>query len=162
MDKYSFILGCRISDFRRLNGFTQKDFAARVGVSLGFISKLECGLKSPTIETLIKIANILGVPVDWLFHDAASTDSWSKTWLIAVAQLSRRHRMAQMRKAAAALDEICEKIAPVHAFIQESIPEDQNNIVFWKALFLLQMAEAIEKERKAKSSEAEKSGNATL
>lgn len=162
MYKYSFILGCRISDFRRLNGFTQKDFSARVGVSPGFISKLECGLKSPTLETLFKIANILGVPVGWLFHDATSTDSWSKTWLITVAQLSRQHRMAQMRKAADALDEICEKVEPVHAFVQEWVPGDQKDTILWKVLLLLQIAEAIEKVQKAKSSKAEKSGNSTL
>ncbi|MEL7657663.1 MAG: helix-turn-helix transcriptional regulator [Bacillota bacterium] len=159
MYKNSFILGCRISDFRRLNGFTQKDLAGRVEVSVGFISKLECGLKLPTFETLYQIANALGVPIGWLFYDAASINDRSKTWLVSVAQLSRRRRIAKMREAAAVLDEICEKVEPINAFIQKWMPQNPKGTSFWKVMLVLQMAELIEKEQQSELSETEKSGD---
>jgi transcriptional regulator with XRE-family HTH domain len=53
-------LGARISLFRRIKGMGQKDLAAKVGVDFTYISKLESNERTPSLETLRKIAAALG------------------------------------------------------------------------------------------------------
>lgn len=50
-----------IRKIRRLKGLTQAELSKRSGVSQSQISSIELGQKSPTIETLQKIANALCV-----------------------------------------------------------------------------------------------------
>jgi DNA-binding XRE family transcriptional regulator len=50
-----------IRDARKKSGFTQKEFADRMGVSQQVISRLEKGeVDNPTIDTLSKIADVAG------------------------------------------------------------------------------------------------------
>lgn len=44
-------------------GITQKHLAALSGVSLIAIKKIESRVKSPTINTLIKLTNVLGLEI---------------------------------------------------------------------------------------------------
>jgi DNA-binding XRE family transcriptional regulator len=54
-------VGILIRDARKKSGFTQKEFAARMGVSQQVISRLEKGeVDNPTIDTLCKIADVAG------------------------------------------------------------------------------------------------------
>lgn len=46
--------------------FTQEDLAREVGVSTTLISDYESGKKQPRINTAVKLANALGVNIDWL------------------------------------------------------------------------------------------------
>ena len=54
-------VGLLIRDARKKSGFTQKEFADRMGVSQQVISRLEKGeVDNPTIDTLSKIADVAG------------------------------------------------------------------------------------------------------
>lgn len=51
---------------------TQSALADQIGVKKGFMSEVISGKKSPSVETLIAIADALKVPVGDLFDDAAA------------------------------------------------------------------------------------------
>ena len=56
--------GETVKRLRLLSGLTQKQLASEAGVALNTVKNLESGkLKNPTLNTLIKIADALGVSV---------------------------------------------------------------------------------------------------
>lgn len=68
------LLGRRIRDERKKRTYTQEQLAELVGVSDAYIGQIERGERNPTLETLIKIANQLGVTIDYLLHDSLVPD----------------------------------------------------------------------------------------
>lgn len=59
-----YLIGKRIRELRVQNKITQEDLAEQIDLSVSYISYVENGKKKPSLETLIRIANILGVTVD--------------------------------------------------------------------------------------------------
>jgi transcriptional regulator with XRE-family HTH domain len=60
-------LGTLIRRRRRELGLTQGEIARRAGLSIGFISQLERGLVSPSLSSMVSIADALGkAPGDFL------------------------------------------------------------------------------------------------
>lgn len=56
--------GETVKRLRLLSGLTQKQLASEAGVALNTVKNLESGkLKNPTLNTLIKIADALGVSI---------------------------------------------------------------------------------------------------
>jgi DNA-binding XRE family transcriptional regulator len=54
-------IGLNIRDVRKSAGFTQKELAARMGVTQQLVSRLESGeYENPTIETLSRVADVVG------------------------------------------------------------------------------------------------------
>ena len=62
------IVGTNIAYYRKLAGYSQKEFAKRAGLKLVTIGTLECGLSGTTIKTLKKIADKLRVTPEQLVH----------------------------------------------------------------------------------------------
>jgi transcriptional regulator with XRE-family HTH domain len=57
-------MGSRI---RALRGkVLQKEFAVRIGISQGQLSKIESGRLAPTVEILARLANEFGKSLDWI------------------------------------------------------------------------------------------------
>ncbi|EFA26634.1 DNA-binding helix-turn-helix protein [Pediococcus acidilactici 7_4] len=56
----------RLKSARKLKHFTQLDLANRLDVSKGTVSAYEQGLSYPSLETLVKICNILDTSADYL------------------------------------------------------------------------------------------------
>lgn len=56
----------RLKDLRKQAGLTQVDVAERLGVSQPAYASWERGVKKPTQENLVKIAQTLNVSVDYL------------------------------------------------------------------------------------------------
>ena len=48
---------------RKVRKITQKDLAAKVEVDKTYISKLERGLRKPSLEVAINLANMLEIPM---------------------------------------------------------------------------------------------------
>jgi transcriptional regulator with XRE-family HTH domain len=61
-------LGNRIRHLRNRAGITQAQLAERVDISPEFMSRLERGLKAPSLDTAQKMANALGATLSELFH----------------------------------------------------------------------------------------------
>ena len=62
-------VGQRIKSARRARGLTQDGLADRLDLSTQYISVLERGVKPPSLETLVLIANELEVSADELLQD---------------------------------------------------------------------------------------------
>ena len=60
-------LGAMIRERRREMGLTQKDLADDIGVSDGYIARIEIGGRSPGSKTLIKISEVLQIPLSDIF-----------------------------------------------------------------------------------------------
>ena len=52
-----------IIDARRASGLTQKELSERTGIAQGDISKLENGNANPSLRTLQRLANAMGMVV---------------------------------------------------------------------------------------------------
>lgn len=63
-------LGKRIAFFRSQSHLTQEDFACEVHLSRQYISQLETAACRPSLETIVEIANTLGVSTDDLLVDS--------------------------------------------------------------------------------------------
>ncbi|TMS56683.1 helix-turn-helix domain-containing protein [Imbroritus primus] len=56
----------RLAEHRKLNGLTLEELARRASLTKSYLSKLERGLSSPTLATVLKLAEALNVTVDQL------------------------------------------------------------------------------------------------
>lgn len=56
----------RLKTLREDKGFTQQHLSEVLNVSSGAVSHYENGTREPTIETLIRMADVLNVSVDYL------------------------------------------------------------------------------------------------
>lgn len=67
---YSFLtIGKKVRKLRLKNNMSQVDLAFLIDVSPSYIGYLEKGLKSMSLETLIKVANVFKVTTDMLLSD---------------------------------------------------------------------------------------------
>ncbi|MFX0199033.1 MAG: helix-turn-helix domain-containing protein [Candidatus Hodarchaeota archaeon] len=60
------VLRSRIVETREQRGMNQAKLAEKTGITPAAISQIEKGLRVPTIPVLRRIANILGVTIDYL------------------------------------------------------------------------------------------------
>lgn len=68
--KFNKDIGKRIKEIRQQKGISLKDFESRDhAIDRSNLSKIESGLKSPTLYTLYKIALILEVDMEIFFKD---------------------------------------------------------------------------------------------
>lgn len=58
-------IGKNIQRFRKERKLTQEELAKRIGISKSHMSKIEIDNKKPSMEILIKLANILNIPLDY-------------------------------------------------------------------------------------------------
>ncbi|MFV3077998.1 helix-turn-helix domain-containing protein [Niveispirillum fermenti] len=63
------IIASSIHATRRRKGMTLAELAERTDMDKGYLSRVEHGQKSPSVGTLLKIAEALGVPVGHLFGE---------------------------------------------------------------------------------------------
>jgi len=61
-------LGLQIKKIRESKNLTQQKLADKVGVHLTYIGNIEIGAKQPSLQTLFRIAEKLGVKVSDLFR----------------------------------------------------------------------------------------------
>ncbi len=61
-------IGEKISELRKLNKLTQRDFAEKLNVSDKVISKWETGKSLPNVETMLILSKVLGVSISELYE----------------------------------------------------------------------------------------------
>ena len=59
-------LGLNIKKYRKQQGYTQQEFADKLGMSLNFIGKIEVAFSKPSLDTVILIAKNLDISVSEL------------------------------------------------------------------------------------------------
>ena len=57
-------IGRQVQQIRKRKGLSQADLAEDTGMSVAYISHIETGIKKASLESVVKIANALGVTVD--------------------------------------------------------------------------------------------------
>lgn len=64
-------LGLKIAYYRKKTGYTQEVFAEKIGKSVNFIAQVEGTgtTRGVSLETLFKIADILGIPPSKFLED---------------------------------------------------------------------------------------------
>lgn len=62
-------IGAQIKKLRKENAMTLKQLSDLTGLSVGFLSQLERGMTSVAIDTLVKIASVMGVNINYFFSD---------------------------------------------------------------------------------------------
>ena len=60
------LLGEAVRSRRKAAGYSQEKLAEKAGLSTVFVSRLERGVESPTVDNLVKVARALGVRVSEL------------------------------------------------------------------------------------------------
>ena len=62
-------LGQKIKELRLHNKMTLKDLSQQAGLSIGYLSQLERGLTDIATDSLVNVAQVLGVELSYFFSD---------------------------------------------------------------------------------------------
>jgi len=68
-------IGSKIRDERKKHNFTIAELSERANISSNFLGNIERGVDTPSLETLINIANALFIGVDRLVKDSLDIKS---------------------------------------------------------------------------------------
>lgn len=74
MERENYV-GRRIKLFRSIRGWSQEKLALQAEINPAFLGHLERGLKVPTVTTLMKITDALGITLSEFFSDFQSETS---------------------------------------------------------------------------------------
>jgi transcriptional regulator with XRE-family HTH domain len=69
------MIGSRIRTIRAKKGPTQEALAEKMGMGPKYISGIERGKENPTLNTFVRIAECLGVPIGELFNSVEFEDA---------------------------------------------------------------------------------------
>jgi transcriptional regulator with XRE-family HTH domain len=81
-------IGGQIRELRKARGYTLQRVAAAVGVSVGYLSQIERNHSKLPIGVLKRIADALGVHMNWFFQDAGAPESQDRD--VVVRRANRR------------------------------------------------------------------------
>jgi len=85
--KYKF--GEKIRQVRERKGFTLKEVAQKTGVSESMVSQIERNKVSPAIDTLLNLADVLAIDIEYLFSD------YKKEKTVNLVRLAERKKIIQ-------------------------------------------------------------------
>ena len=68
-------LGLRLRNLRRQKGFTLEVLAIKTRLTKSYLSKLERGVKIPSIASILKITKAFGIQIGHLFGEITNNDS---------------------------------------------------------------------------------------
>lgn len=63
------VIGKKIQAYREAAGLSQEQLAEKTDLSAIFMSAIERGARSPSLETFVKLCNVLGASADILLSD---------------------------------------------------------------------------------------------
>lgn len=68
------MIGVRVKEIRVIKQLSQADLAEFTDLSVSYISHIETGLKKASLESLVRISNVLGTTVDQLLNGNQVSD----------------------------------------------------------------------------------------
>lgn len=89
-------LGKRIREERLKLNLTQEKLSEQIGISVSYIGQIERGERSPTLQTLVLLANELGVTIDYLLQDSVVIEDENYLKMFAQAISGRSAKEKQM------------------------------------------------------------------
>ena len=72
-DSVKHLFGEKLRNVRKRKGLTMKEVAASAGISESLVSQIETNRVSPSIDTLLSIAGVLEIDLEFLFSDLKRT-----------------------------------------------------------------------------------------
>lgn len=60
------MFGKRLRSARLYNNLTQQQVADTLGMTVNAYQKYEQSMRSPSLDTLVKLADLFNVPTDWI------------------------------------------------------------------------------------------------
>lgn len=84
----------RIINLRKLKGYSTNKLATLSGLSQGFVRQIELGEKQPTIDSLHKLCNGLGISLGDFFSDETDLSLDIKQLITVAKTLSPEQRRA--------------------------------------------------------------------
>ena len=69
-------IGDNIRGYRKILGLSQKEFSQIAGMNRTYLASVERGEKNITIDTILRIATVIGVPHHLLLQEGAH--KWSR------------------------------------------------------------------------------------
>jgi len=70
LEDFYIKLGQKIKILRKLQNLTQESLADKAGISLNYLGKIEIAMNKPRLQTIFKLAEVLGVdPFELLNFD---------------------------------------------------------------------------------------------
>ncbi|MCC7049745.1 MAG: cupin domain-containing protein [Alphaproteobacteria bacterium] len=93
-------MGIQLRSLRKAKQMSLVQVAEAAGLSIGMVSQIERGLASPSIKSLRKLGDALGVPVGWFFHPQGGGRPSERETIV------RREDRRQLRLATAATHEL--------------------------------------------------------
>lgn len=78
----SLQLAYAIKLFRQQKGFTQQEMGKAIGFDAKTVSRFETGNYPPSLETVYKIADFLGVPVIEFFREYEADENEKRAFLL--------------------------------------------------------------------------------
>lgn len=82
------LLGKQIRKQRKIKNYTLEQLAEKLDVSTTFIGQIERAKGIPSIETLVKIANVLEISVDSLLFGDLNNKSGNNYFMTKVSELT--------------------------------------------------------------------------
>ena len=67
MSPFHIAFGANIRALRQERGFSQAEMAHAAGIHVTYLSGIERGRRNPSLSSILKISNTLGIPVRDLF-----------------------------------------------------------------------------------------------
>lgn len=103
-------IGQRIKQAREAKGLTQEQLAEKVALSASHISVIERGIKTPKLETLVEILNILKVDANFILTDVLSVSNEIVSSLLSnkLSALPETHQKKILRVLDTLIQEISE------------------------------------------------------
>jgi transcriptional regulator with XRE-family HTH domain len=62
------LIGVRIKSLRRSKGMSQEELAEKMRISSKYLSSIERGKENPTLDTFIKLAEVLEIELSEIFN----------------------------------------------------------------------------------------------
>lgn len=134
-------IGERLRAARKEKGLTQTELAERLGISFVGVSQWESGKRNPKKETLVRLADVLDVPVSYLtgtdtLNDDEALEFLSRSWAHADYQLTMlQHNSGPLEeierweRVCVELHKLHEEIAAKYQTEQEALPDRIDEIV---------------------------------
>lgn len=88
MTNILFVLGSNIKKYRKNFGWTQAYLAEKSGISVPFMTQIELGRKSASLEVVQSIASALNVSYEQLFDENSATSEKQPNLVLLEKQLS--------------------------------------------------------------------------
>lgn len=106
MEQSNYV-GNKIKRFRTVQGWSQEKLALQAEINTAFLGHLEHGLKVPTVTTLRKITDALGISLSEFFNDDLTSQNSEKQEIIDTIVLTVKDlSVSELNHVAAAVHEI--------------------------------------------------------